>query len=198
MLGTQHKHTRCVHGCLPKGRVGQCSMLSPSWTEGKVQKAILLVSPCHSNYFAMLFEQFSIVEHSTQTSWISLPNSIAKAFPAMLASVYANKPIQFTSHNAMSVQHLAHWLGICSLLKLTSTFVKFNFSLNTAAAYLSECLLYHDKHPCLLDGGTPPMEPCQTHPLLIQKPLPNSKLSNIILRYCWTQGDNTLSTFPCC
>ncbi len=123
-------------------------------------------------------------------SLIQLPKPSLPCLPLSMPTNPSNSP-------PTMVQHLAHWLGICSLLKLTSTFVKFNFSLNT--------LLYHDKHRCLLDGGTPPMEPCQTHPLLIQKPLPNSKLkclskklSNIILRYCWTQGDNTLSTFPCC
>ncbi|KAL7456764.1 hypothetical protein ACHAXS_003587 [Conticribra weissflogii] len=121
--------------CLQVGQTGECTR----------HKAILFAGPCCGNYFAALFKQFSLVEHSTQTSQILLPNLASGAFLAVLDYIYANKPAQFTSHNATSIQHLALYFGIHSLWKFTSAFVKFNFSLNTAAIYLSKSLLYHNK-----------------------------------------------------
>mmetsp|Transcript_22665 Transcript_22665/g.47409 ORF Transcript_22665/g.47409 Transcript_22665/m.47409 type:complete len:533 (-) Transcript_22665:38-1636(-) len=169
-----------------------------------VHKAILSVGPRRSDYFATLFKQSALSEHSTNTSRISLQDSAADAFPSVLDYIYTDKPVKFTSKNATAIRHLAHYFGIRSLWKLASAYIKGDFSLETSAVYLSESLLYHDEklENASIDilasrieeinrrtlARLPPssFERIVTSPKLKCR---SKKLSDIVLKYCQTQGD---------
>lgn len=110
-----------------------------------VHKAILSVGPRRSDYFATLFKQSHLSEFATSTSHIPLESSAADSFPALLDYIYTEKMIKFTTKNATAVRHLAHYFGMRPLWKQTSAFIRGDFSLDTAATYLSEAIIYHDE-----------------------------------------------------
>ncbi|KAL7463287.1 hypothetical protein ACHAXS_003661 [Conticribra weissflogii] len=170
-----------------------------------VHKAILSVGPRRSDYFAALFRQPSLAEHATRTSRISLPASAADVFPAVLDYVYHDRPVPLASRNAAAVRHLARYFAIRSLWKLASAFVKSDFSLDTAAVYLSESLLYRDERleTAAVDLLASRMEElrrrtlAQLSPSSFEKIVTSPKLkcrskrlSDIVLQYCRTRRDD--------
>jgi hypothetical protein len=169
-----------------------------------VHKAILSVGPRRSEYFATLFKQSQLSEHSTNTSHINLEESAAEAFPGVLDYIYSDKKIKFTSKNATAVRHLAHYFGVRPLWKYASVFIKGDFGLETAATYLSEAILYHDEklEQASIDILAAHIEevsrraltklPPSSFERIVTSPhlkCRSKKLSDIVLKYCQTQGD---------
>lgn len=169
-----------------------------------VHKAILSVGPRRSEYFATLFKQSNMSEHTTNTSRINLEGSAAEAFPGVLDYIYSDKKIKFTSKNATAVRHLAHYFGIRPLWKYASVFIKGDFGLETAATYLSEAMLYHDEklEQASIDILAEHIEevsrraltklPPSSFERIVTSPhlkCRSKKLSDIVLKYCQTQGD---------
>ena len=169
-----------------------------------VHKAILSVGPRRSEYFATLFKQSHLSEHATSTSHINLEVSAAEAFPGVLDYIYSDKKIKFTSKNATAVRHLAHYFGIRPLWKYASVFIKGDFGLETAATYLSEAMLYHDEklEQASIDILAEHIEevsrraltklPPSSFERIVTSPhlkCRSKKLSDIVLKYCQTQGD---------
>lgn len=175
----------------------------PSETEYHVHKALLSVGPRRSEYFATLFKQTHLAEFSSSTSRLSLPGSAADSFPNILDYIYADKPIAFTPKNATAIRHLAHYFGMRSLWKCASKFIKEDFSLDTAATYLSEALQYHDeKLECAaIDILAERIEEVhrkhlvKLHPSSFERVVTSpklkcrsKKLSEIVLKYCQIRG----------
>lgn len=167
-------------------------------------KAILSVGPRRSEYFSTLFKQSHLSEHSTNTSQIVLEESAAESFPGVLDYIYSDKKIKFTSKNATAVRHLAHYFGIRPLWKYASVFIKGDFGLETAATYLSEAMLYHDErleqasidilaeHIEEVSRRTLTKLPSSSFERIVTSPhlkCRSKKLSDIVLKYCQTQGD---------
>jgi hypothetical protein len=111
--------------------------------------------------------------------------------------------VKFDTTNATAIRHLAHYFGIRALWKLASVFIKGDFSLETAATYLAEALLYHDEklEMASIDILAERIEEINRRTLT--KLLPHSferivsspklkcrskKLSDIVLKYCQAQG----------
>lgn len=156
-----------------------------------------------SEYFATLFKQSHLAEFTTNASQITLEDSAADAFPAILDYIYSDKNVKFDTNNATAIRHLAHYFGIRILWKLASVFIKGDFSLETAATYLSEAILYHDNklEKASIDILAERIEEINRRTLT--KLLPHSferivsspklkcrskKLSDIVLKYCQSQG----------
>jgi hypothetical protein len=111
--------------------------------------------------------------------------------------------VKFDTNNATAIRHLAHYFGIRALWKLASVFIKGDFSLDTAATYLAEAILYHDEklEMASIDILAERIEEINRRTLT--KLLPHSferivsspklkcrskKLSDIVLKYCQAQG----------
>ena len=156
-----------------------------------------------SEYFATLFKQSHLAEFTTNASQITLEDSAADAFPAILDYIYSDKNVKFDTNNATAIRHLAHYFGIRILWKLASVFIKGDFSLETAATYLAEAILYHDNklEMASIDILAERIEEINRRTLT--KLLPHSferivsspklkcrskKLSDIVLKYCQSQG----------
>lgn len=156
-----------------------------------------------SEYFATLFKQSHLAEFTTNASQITLEDSAADAFPAILDYIYSDKNVKFDTNNATAIRHLAHYFGIRTLWKLASVFIKGDFSLETAATYLAEAILYHDNklEMASIDILAERIEEINRQTLT--KLLPHSferivsspklkcrskKLSDIVLKYCQSQG----------
>lgn len=156
-----------------------------------------------SEYFATLFKQSHLAEFTTNASQITLEDSAADAFPAILDYIYSDKNVKFDTNNATAIRHLAHYFGIRTLWKLASVFIKGDFSLETAATYLAEAILYHDNklEMASIDILAERIEEINRRTLT--KLLPHSferivsspklkcrskKLSDIVLKYCQSQG----------
>jgi hypothetical protein len=169
-----------------------------------VHKAILSVGPRRSEYFATLFKQSHLSEFSTNTSHINLEETAAEVFPGVLDYIYNDKKIKFTSKNATAVRHLAHYFGIRPLWKYASAFIKGDFGLETAVTYLSEAILYHDEklEQASIDILAERIEEVSRRALTKLPPSSferivtsqhlkcrSKKLSDIVLKYCQTQGD---------
>jgi len=168
-----------------------------------VHKAILSVGPRRSDYFSTLFKQNHLSEFESNTSRINLEASAADAFPAILDFVYTEKKVKFSTKNATAIRHLAHYFGIRSLWKLASTFIRGDFSLETAATYLTESILYHDEklENASIDILAERLEetnrrtltklPPQSFERILSSPklkCRSKKLSDLVLKYCQTQG----------
>lgn len=156
-----------------------------------------------SEYFATLFKQSHLAEFTTNASQITLEDSAADAFPAILDYIYSDKNVKFDTNNATAIRHLAHYFGIRTLWKIASVFIKGDFSLETAATYLAEAILYHDNklEMASIDILAERIEEINRRTLT--KLLPHSferivsspklkcrskKLSDIVLKYCQSQG----------
>ena len=156
-----------------------------------------------SEYFATLFKQSHLAEFTTNASQITLEDSAADAFPAILDYIYSDKNVKFDTNNATAIRHLAHYFGIRILWKLASVFIKGDFSLETAATYLAEAILYHDNklEMASIDILAERIEEINRRTLT--KLLPHSferivsspklkcrskKLSDIVLKYCQSQS----------
>jgi hypothetical protein len=102
------------------------------------------------------------------------------------------------------VRHLAHYFGIRPLWKYASVFIKGDFGLETAATYLSEAILYHDEklEQASIDILAERIEevsrraltklPASSFERIVTSPhlkCRSKKLSDIVLRYCQSQGD---------
>lgn len=168
-----------------------------------VHKAILSVGPRRSEYFATLFKQNHLSEFATNTSQIQLEASSADSFPSLLDYIYTEKKIKFTTKNATAIRHLASYFRMRPLWKQASAFIRGDFSLETAAAYLSEAILYSDEklEQASIDILAERIEEINRRTL--NKLSPSSferiftspklkcrsrKLSDIVLKYCQTQG----------
>jgi len=117
----------------------------PSVQVYHVHKAILSSGRRRSEYFTTLFKQSHLYnEFESNTSKIQLEESAAVAFPDILDYLYKDKNVRLTASNATAVRHLAHYFGIRSLWKCASSYIKGDFSIETAPVYLSEAMLYHD------------------------------------------------------
>mmetsp|Transcript_43859 Transcript_43859/g.92246 ORF Transcript_43859/g.92246 Transcript_43859/m.92246 type:complete len:531 (+) Transcript_43859:158-1750(+) len=169
-----------------------------------VHKAILSVGPRRSDYFATLFKQSHLSECATSTSHISLEDSAATAFPAILDYIYNDKKIKFSTKNATAIRHMAHYFGIRSLWKCASAYIRGDFSLETAATYLTESIIYHDEkleHASIdilaerieeINRRTLTKLPPASFERIVSSPklkCRSKKLSDIVLKYCQTQGD---------
>mmetsp|Transcript_25077 Transcript_25077/g.54051 ORF Transcript_25077/g.54051 Transcript_25077/m.54051 type:complete len:543 (+) Transcript_25077:188-1816(+) len=168
-----------------------------------VHKAILSVGPRRSEYFATLFKQSHLSEFATNTSSINLEVSAADAFPAILDYIYSDKKVKFTTKNATAIRHLAHYFGIRSLWKCASLYIRGDFTLETAPIYLTESILYHDEkleHASIdilaerieeLNRRTLTKLPPSSFERIILSPklkCRSKKLSELVLKYCQTQG----------
>mmetsp|Transcript_30999 Transcript_30999/g.56209 ORF Transcript_30999/g.56209 Transcript_30999/m.56209 type:complete len:540 (+) Transcript_30999:89-1708(+) len=168
-----------------------------------VHKAILSVGPRRSEYFATLFKQSHLSEFATNPSHINLEDSAATSFPTILDYIYNDKKIKFNSKNATAIRHLAHYFGIRSLWKCASTYIRGDFSLETAATYLTESILYHDEkleHASIdilaerieeINRRTLTKLPPSSFERIVSSPklkCRSKKLSDIVLKYCQTQG----------
>ena len=175
----------------------------PLFQEYHVHKAILSVGPRRSEYFGTLFKQSHLSEFENNTSRINLEDSAADAFPAILDYIYTEKNIKFTTKNATAVRHLAHYFGIRALWKLASAFIRGDFSLETAAVYLTEAILYHDEklETASIDILAERIEEINRRTLTKLPPASferivsspklkcrSKKLSDLVLKYCQTQG----------
>lgn len=123
-----------------------------SQLNGKINSSPLplaIAATCYrsrrSEYFTTLFKQSHLAEFATNTSHINLEDSAARAFPGILDYIYNDKKIKFSSKNATAIRHLAHYFGIRSLWKCASAFIRGDFSVDTAAVYLTEAVQYHDE-----------------------------------------------------
>eukprot|EP00985_Skeletonema_marinoi_P025933 scaffold19526_cov114-Skeletonema_marinoi.AAC.2 len=168
-----------------------------------VHKAILSVGPRRSDYFATLFKQSHLSEFATNTSHIQLEPSAADSFPALLDYIYTEKMIKFSAKNATALRHLAHYFGMRPLWKQASAFIRGDFSLDTAATYLSEAIVYHDEK---LENASiailaenieeinrrtlTKLSPSSFERIFASPRLKcrSRKLSDIVLKYCQTQG----------
>lgn len=168
-----------------------------------VHKAILSMGPRRSEYFATLFKQSHLSEFQTSTSRINLEESAFEAFPAILDYIYTDKNVKFATKNATAIRHLAHYFGIRPLWKCASAYIRGDFSLETAATYLPESVLYHDEkleHACLdifaermeeVNRRTLTKLPPSSFERIMSSPklkCRSKKLSDIVLKYCQTQG----------
>jgi len=168
-----------------------------------VHKAILSVGPRRSDYFAALFKQSHLSEFATSTSRIQLEPSAADSFPALLDYIYTEKKIKFNTKNATAIRHLAHYFGMRPLWKQASAFIRGDFSVETAATYLTEAMLYHDEKLELasIDILAERIEEISRRTLTKLSPSSfermfasprlkcrSRKLSEIVLKYCQTQG----------
>ncbi len=168
-----------------------------------VHKAILSVGPRRSDYFATLFKQSHLSEFATNTSHIQLEPSAADSFPALLDYIYTETKIKFNTKNATAIRHLAHYFGMRPLWKQASAFIRGDFSLETAATYLTEAMLYHDEKLELasIDILAERIEEISRRTLTKLSPSSferifasprlkcrSRKLSEIVLKYCQTQG----------
>ena len=168
-----------------------------------VHKAILSVGPRRSDYFATLFKQSHLSEFATSTSHIPLQASAADSFPALLDYIYTENMIKFSTKNATAIRHLAHYFGMRPLWKQTSAFIRGDFSLDTAATYLSEAIIYHDEKLELASIAILAENIEEINRRTLTKLSPSSferifasprlkcrsrKLSDIVLKYCQTQG----------
>ena len=168
-----------------------------------VHKAILSVGPRRSDYFSTLFKQSHLSEFATNTSHIQLEPSAADSIPALLDFIYTEKKIKFTTKNATSIRHLAHYFGMRPLWKQASAFIRGDFSLETAATYLAEAILYHDEKLELASIDILAERIDEINRRTLTKLSPSSferifasprlkcrsrKLSDIVLKYCQTQG----------
>ena len=168
-----------------------------------VHKAIISVGPRRSEYFATLFKQSHLSEFATNTSHIQLEASSADSFPSLLDYIYTEKKIKFTTKNATAIRHLASYFRMRPLWKQASAFIRDDFSLETAATYLSEAILYSDEklEQASIDILAERIEEINRRTL--NKLSPSSferiftspklkcrsrKLSDIVLKYCQTQG----------
>jgi hypothetical protein len=168
-----------------------------------VHKAILSAGPRRSEYFATLFKQSHLAEFSTNSSRINMEDSAADVFPAILDYIYSDKNVKFSTNNATAIRHLSHYFGIRSLWKLASVFIRGDFSLTTSPTYLTGAVLYHDEkleqasidilaerieeinRRTLTKLPPPSFERIVTSPKLKCR---SKKLSEIVLKYCQTQG----------
>jgi len=168
-----------------------------------VHKAILSAGPRRSEYFATLFKQSHLTEFSTNSSRINMEDSAADVFPAILDYIYSDKNVKFSTNNATAIRHLSHYFGIRSLWKLASVFIRGDFSLTTSPTYLTGAVLYHDEkleqasidilaerieevnRRTLTKLPPPSFERIVTSPKLKCR---SKKLSEIVLKYCQTQG----------
>lgn len=156
-----------------------------------------------SEYFATLFKQSHLAEFTTNSSEIELEESAADSFPAILDYIYSDKNVKFDTNNATAIRHLAHYFGIRTLWKLASVFIKGDFSLESAATYLAEAILYHDEklEVASIDILAERIE--EINQRTLTKLLPHSferivsspklkcrskKLSDIVLKYVQAQG----------
>jgi hypothetical protein len=161
------------------------------------------MGPRRSEYFATLFKQSHLSEFQTSTSRINLEESAFEAFPAILDYIYTDKNVKFTTKNATAIRHLAHYFGIRPLWKCASAYIRGDFSLETAATYLPESVLYHDEkleHACLdifaermeeVNRRTLTKLPPSSFERIMSSPklkCRSKKLSDIVLKYCQTQG----------
>jgi hypothetical protein len=155
-----------------------------------------------SEYFVTLFKQSHLSEFVSNTSRISLEDSAADAFPSVLDYIYSDKNPKFTTFNATAIRHLAHYFGVRSLWKLASTYIRGDFSLETAAVYLTEAILYHDEklEKASIDilaerigeisRRTLIKLPPTSFERIISSPklkCRSKKLSDLVLKYCQTQ-----------
>ncbi|KAL9184383.1 hypothetical protein ACHAXT_002469 [Thalassiosira profunda] len=175
----------------------------PSTQTYHVHKAILSVGPRRSEYFATLFKQSHLSEFESSTSRISLEDSAADAFPAILDYIYSDKTVKFITKNATAIRHLAHYFGMRSLWKLASAFIRGDFCLETAATYLNESITFHDEklEQASIDILAERIEEINRRTLTKLPPYSferivssdklrcrSKKLSDIVLKYCQTQG----------
>ncbi|KAL7541298.1 hypothetical protein ACHAXR_012041 [Thalassiosira sp. AJA248-18] len=164
-----------------------------------VHKAVVSVGPRRSEYFATLFKQNHLSEFATNTSHIKLEDSAADAFPAILDYIYTDKNIKFNTKNATAIRHMAHYFGIRSLWKRASAYIRGDFSLETAAIYLHESILYHDEklEHASIDILAERIEEVNRRTLTKLSPTSferivtspklkcrSKKLSDIVLKYC--------------
>ncbi len=155
-----------------------------------------------SEYFATLFKQSHLAEFTTNSSRIELEDSAANAFPAILDYIYSDKNVKLDTDNATAIRHLAQYFGIRTLWKLASVFIKGDFSLETAATYLTEAILYHDEKLELasidilaerieeISRRTLTKLPPHSFERIVSSPklkCRSKKLSDIVLKYCQTQ-----------
>jgi len=186
-----------------KGRETNRADSKPLVQHYHVHKAILSVGPRRSEYFATLFKQSHLSEFENNTSHIILEDSAATSFPSILNFIYNDKKVKFTSKNATAIRHLAHYFGVRSLWKCASAFIRGDFSLETAATYLTESTLYHDEkleHASIdilaerieeINRRTLTKLPPSSFERVVSSPklkCRSKKLSDIVLKYCQTQG----------
>mmetsp|Transcript_24258 Transcript_24258/g.54218 ORF Transcript_24258/g.54218 Transcript_24258/m.54218 type:complete len:519 (+) Transcript_24258:699-2255(+) len=178
----------------------------PSVQVYHVHKAILSSGRRRSEYFTTLFKQSHLYnEFESNTSKIQLEESAAVAFPDILDYLYKDKNVRLTASNATAVRHLAHYFGIRSLWKCASSYIKGDFSIETAPVYLSEAMLYHDTklEQASLDILAEKIEevsrrilinlPPQSFERIVTSPklrCRSKKLSDVVLKYCQTQRSN--------
>jgi len=178
-----------------------------------VHKAILSVGPRRSEYFSTLFKQNHLSEFATSTSHINLEDSAADAFPAILDYIYSDKKVKFTTKNATAIRHLAHYFGVRSLWKCASVYIRGNFSLETAATYLAEAILYHDEkleHASVdilaerieeINRRTLTKLPPSSFERIVSSPklrCRSKKLSDLVLKYCQQGGELDMALLMKC
>mmetsp|Transcript_16222 Transcript_16222/g.29298 ORF Transcript_16222/g.29298 Transcript_16222/m.29298 type:complete len:543 (-) Transcript_16222:72-1700(-) len=200
--GREHKG-REINRADSKGREINRAESKPLVQHYHVHKAILSVGPRRSEYFAALFKQNYLSEFETNTSQITLEDSAATSFSSILDYIYNDKKVKFTSKNATAIRHLAHYFGVRSLWKCASAYIRGDFSLETAATYLTESILYHDEKLEQasinilaerieeINRRTLTKLPPSSFERIVSSPklkCRSKKLSDIVLKYCQTQG----------
>jgi hypothetical protein len=115
--------------------------------EYHVHRNILAVGPSKSDYFGSLFRNSDrLAESESKTSYITLEDRAAKAFPSLLDFMYCpNNQLMVTTDTAIALRYLAQYFGVRLLFKKVMEFLREDMNLTNIHTYISDSMLFQDE-----------------------------------------------------